>query len=215
MLNKTSKTKKKKGTMVKKTKNIKKKSILNTKTFQKNNAMNLLSGKAITNLDSIRNHAPTKGKRTNISSFQPVKLNMEMQNISFFQQIQKLIEERNEKDAIIANMKKKINPKRYRKSRKALSHFDFTCKRVAKKEIFPMVKFITNDKELHDCSNKGSIGYEFLAALKREDQVTKHAIVVLGNERTIWENAKSLVNTAIGEKRNARQTQMKKAFQGL
>ena len=130
--------------------------------------------------------------------------------------IKKLNEESIQREQKIIDLKKKLNSskKTLRKSKKTLSHFDYTCKRVAKISIFPMVKFISDKSQLDSYKVPGSIGYQFLAELKHEDQVTKHSIVVEGNEKAIWEGAKHFVNDAICEKRNARQTQIKKAFQG-
>ena len=77
-----------------------------------------------------------------------------------------------------------------------------------------MVKFVISEQDMNKYTETNSIGYHFLQELKKEDQVHKSTMFE-GNEETIWNNAKYLVHEAIGEKRNARQTQIKKAWKGL
>ena len=122
----------------------------------------------------------------------------------------KLEEEKENLKTTLKNRKNNQN----RKSKKATTHFDFICKRIARNKIFPLVKFINSQKQLEDFEEKGSIGYQFLSELKHEDQIHK-SLLVDGNEKEIWENAKQLVHEAIGEKRNATQTRIKKAWKGL
>ena len=137
--------------------------------------------------------------------------------ISLLEQVTNLIAERKQKDTLIEELKRKTSMKlkSKRQSKKAKSHFDYTCKRVAKERLFPLVKWITNKEQLDECKEVGSIGYQFLLELKKEDQVTRHSIIVDGNEKIVWENAKSMVTEGLTQKRNGRQTQIKKAFQGL
>ena len=137
--------------------------------------------------------------------------------ISLLEQVTNLIAERKQKDTLIEELKRKTSMKlkSKRQSKKAKSHFDYTCKRVAKERLFPLVKWITNKEQLDKCKEIGSIGYQFLLELKKEDQVTRHSIIVDGNEKIVWENAKSMVTEGLTQKRNGRQTQIKKAFQGL
>ena len=137
--------------------------------------------------------------------------------ISLLEQVTNLIAERKQKDTLIEELKRKssMKLKSKRQSKKAKSHFDYTCKRVAKERLFPLVKWITNKEQLDECKEVGSIGYQFLLELKKEDQVTRHSIIVDGNEKIVWENAKSMVTEGLTQKRNGRQTQIKKAFQGL
>ena len=137
--------------------------------------------------------------------------------ISLLEQVTHLIAERKQKDTLIEELKRKTSMKlkSKRQSKKAKSHFDYTCKRVAKERLFPLVKWITNKEQLDECKEIGSIGYQFLLELKKEDQVTRHSIIVDGNEKIVWENAKSMVTEGLTQKRNGRQTQIKKAFQGL
>ena len=146
--------------------------------------------------------------------------NLETKNhhtISLLEQVTNLIAERKQKDTLIEELKRKttMKLKSKRQSKKAKSHFDYTCKRVAKERLFPLVKWITNKEQLDECKEVGSIGYQFLLELKKEDQVTRHSIIVDGNEKIVWENAKSMVTEGLTQKRNGRQTQIKKAFQGL
>ena len=151
-------------------------------------------------------------KQSDIDSTKTKELLMAKQ-VSMYHQLQALVVERKKDKALIEamlNNKKKHS----RKSRKTLSHFDFITKRIAKNKIFRMVKFVISEQDMNKYTETNSIGYHFLQELKKEDQVHKSTMFE-GNEETIWNNAKYLVHEAIGEKRNARQTQIKKAWKGL
>ena len=151
-------------------------------------------------------------KRSNIDTTKTKELLMAKQ-ISMYHQLQALVEERKKDKALIEAMLNN-KTKKIRKSRKTLSHFDFITKRIAKNKIFRMVKFVISEQDMNKYTETNSIGYHFLQELKKEDQVHKSTMFE-GNEETIWNNAKYLVHEAIGEKRNARQTQIKKAWKGL
>ena len=151
-------------------------------------------------------------KRSDIDSTKTKELLMTKQ-ISMYHQLQALVEERKKDKALIEEMLNN-KTKKIRKSRKTLSHFDFITKRIAKNKIFRMVKFVISEQDMNKYTETNSIGYHFLQELKKEDQVHKSTMFE-GNEETIWNNAKYLVHEAIGEKRNARQTQIKKAWKGL
>jgi len=150
-------------------------------------------------------------KRSDMNTTKTKELLMAKQ-ISMYHQLQALVEERKKDKALIEAMLN--NKKKIRKSRKTLSHFDFITKRIAKNKIFRMVKFVISEQDMDKYIETNSIGYHFLQELKKEDQVHKSTMFE-GNEQTIWNNAKYLVHEAIGEKRNARQTQIKKAWKGL
>ena len=136
---------------------------------------------------------------------------------ALLQQLKKMMEEKkqltDEMQKFKSTMSQPKRCKQIRKSRKVTTHFDFICKRIARKRIFRLVKFITSPKQLENFEEKGTIGYQFISELKQEDQVNR-SLLIDGNEKEIWENAKQLVHEAIGEKRNARQTQIKKAWKG-
>ena len=151
-------------------------------------------------------------KRSDMNTTKTKELLMAKQ-ISMYHQLQALVEERKKDKALIEAMLNN-KKKKTRKSRKTLSHFDFITKRIAKNKIFRMVKFVISEQDMDKYIETNSIGYHFLQELKKEDQVHKSTMFE-GNEQTIWNNAKYLVHEAIGEKRNARQTQIKKAWKGL
>ena len=136
---------------------------------------------------------------------------------ALLQQLKKMMEEKkqltDEMQKFKATMSQPKRNKQIRKSRKVTTHFDFICKRIARKRIFRLVKFISSPKQLECYEEKGTIGYQFISELKQEDQVNR-SLLIDGNEKEIWDNAKQLVHEAIGEKRNARQTQIKKAWKG-
>lgn len=100
-----------------------------------------------------------------------------------------------------------------RKSRKPITHYDMIAKRIAKEHLFPMIKFVSK-RDLEHYTHKKSIGYHFLKKLRQEDQV-KNSNVFEGKDDLLWLNAKDLVKDALSEKRNARQTQIKKSWKGL
>ena len=172
--------------------------------------------KKLSNQDSYIELSGNESRSTRLdsdmNSTKPKKLPLAKQ-ISMFNHLKALVAERKKDKAIIQAMlhNKKT---RLRKSRKTLSHFDFITKRIAKNKIFRMVKFVINEHEMDKYLDESSIGYHFLKELKKEDQI-HHSKLFEGNEKTIWDNAKYLVHEAIGEKRNARQTQIKKAWKGL
>ena len=104
--------------------------------------------------------------------------------------------------------------KRSRESKKITTYLDYICNKVLKDKIFRLVKFISDDQQLENFDRSGSIGYHFLQELKKEDQIEEDGLVIEQNEKEIWSNAKALISDAFSQKRNARQTQIKKAWKG-
>lgn len=145
---------------------------------------------------------------------------LEQQNEILQQQIQQmkhniniLLKNKDQDIETIQNLQRNQKKNNKRKSRKPPTHFDFIAKSIAKKTLFPMIKFVSNkDLEIYD--HPQSIGFNFLQALKKEDQV-KDSVLFEGNDEILWKNAKNLVKDALSEKRNARQTEIKKSWKGL
>jgi len=75
-----------------------------------------------------------------------------------------------------------------------------------------MIKLVSKSDLENDQHNR-SIGYHFLQALKKEDQV-KDSNLFDGKDEVLWKNAKDIVKDGLSEKRNARQTQMENAWKG-
>ena len=132
-------------------------------------------------------------------------------------QIKELLQERDIHQKTIQMLieeKSKRNKKGVRKSRKIKNHFDLITKRIAKTKLFRLVKFVHKPEEMENCTVPGTIGYTFMAELRKENQLHGSEFSN-AKEIQIWNNAKTLVNEAFSEKRNARQTQMKKAWKGM
>lgn len=126
--------------------------------------------------------------------------------------IQTLLTEKENDVQLIENLQQIKPRQKKRKSRKPPSFFDVITKRIAKKYLFPMIKFVSKS-ELENYQHNRSIGYHFLQALKKEDQV-KDSSLFDGKDEVLWKNAQDLVKDSLSEKRNARQTQMKIAWKG-
>lgn len=212
----TKKTPKKKSTDYGSTKKKRKEKKRKTKHSETESLNTMMENKRI-----LEDTTPTKLNSTfnmesNINMDQLVMGNPNT-TYTLLQHLKQMMEEKKkleeEKENLKTTLKNRKN-NQIRKSKKATTHFDFICKRIARNKIFPLVKFINSQKQLEDFEEKGSIGYQFLSELKHQNQIHQ-SIKVKGNEKEIWENAKQLVHEAIGEKRNATQTRIKKAWKGL
>ena len=141
--------------------------------------------------------------------------------LAIHKEYQDLVSKCKQKDALIEKLMNEqkqhaVLPKskRSRESKKITTYLDYICNKVLKDKIFRLVKFISDDRQLENFDKPGSIGYQFLQELKKEDQVEENGLVIEEHEKDIWSNAKALISDAFSQKRNARQTQIKKAWKG-
>lgn len=152
----------------------------------------------------------------------PQKPTMHKTNLlAIHNKYQELVSKCEQKDALIEKLMNEqkqhaVLPKskRSRESKKISTYLDYICNKVLKDKIFRLVKFISDDRQLENFDKPGSIGYHFLQELKKEDQVKENGLVIEEHEKDIWSNAKALISDAFSQKRNARQTQIKKAWKG-
>ena len=175
-----------------------------------------------TQLSTVTPATPQYDKNTSrSSSAKPMNVRMMEQQNELLQQqlvlmqnnIRTLLSEKQNDLEKIQNLQQFRQRLKKRKTRKYPTHFDIIAKRIAKRTLFPMIKFVSK-QDLDNYKSNRSIGYHFLQALKKENQV-KDSTLFDGNDEVLWENAKHLVKEGLSEKRNARQTQIKKAWKGL
>lgn len=100
-------------------------------------------------------------------------------------------------------------PKKSRRNKVNNMQLEWQIKFIAKNEVYPKVKFVTNKFELEDYESKNSLGGYFLKCF-----LQKYSVVDIGNKKHFWQQAQSIVYDSLAEKRNAVQTAMKKKWIG-
>ena len=162
-----------------------------------------------------RSHYSTPTSTSNIQLTIVKNRNEELQQqlLNMKYTVQMLMQQKNQDTNTIITLRQKKPKSNKRKSRKPTCHFDYIAKNIAKKILFPMIKFVST-QDLNNYTHHRSIGYQFLKALKNEDQV-KDSTLFDDNDELLWLNAKDIVKDGLSEKRNSRQTQTKKAWKGL
>ena len=104
-------------------------------------------------------------------------------------------------------IQKKVQRKR---KKKAFTQLDWQIRNVTKQRVFRRVKFITSNEELDAYEKRGSLGHYFFRCFT--DNVEDASKI--GDKKKFWNMAKLSVLDAIGEKRNAVHSAMKKKFLG-
>lgn len=137
-------------------------------------------------------------------------LKMEEENLSLKQQVHFLQQQ-------LMILKQNISPAVRKKARKEIDkqsdflgrQFPKICKDIAKEKIWRYVKFINDESMLEEYRDKSSIGYLFLSYYRNINDNNP-----TNNIEVIWDEARDYVAEAIGAKRNAVQTRIKKCFKG-
>lgn len=162
-----------------------------------------------------RSHYATPTGTSNIELTIVKQRNEELQQqlLNMKYNVQMLMQQKNQDTNTILTLRQQKPKSNKRKSRKPTGHFDYIAKNIAKRILFPMIKFVSKE-DLNNYTHHRSIGYQFLKALKNEDQV-KNSTLFDKHDELLWLNAKDIVKDGLSEKRNSRQTQSKKAWKGL
>ena len=82
---------------------------------------------------------------------------------------------------------------------------------IAREEIFPKIKFITNQEQLDEFKKPGSLGYYFVQYYKKNCPTS----MVNMNDGKFWIHIKNIVHVTLGSKRNAMQNSLKQKFKGM
>ena len=82
---------------------------------------------------------------------------------------------------------------------------------ITRDEIFPKIKFVTNQDQLDEYEKPGSLGYYFIEYCKTNCPTS----MVDMNDGEFWHHIKNVVYKALGAKRNAMQSSLKEKFIGM
>ena len=82
---------------------------------------------------------------------------------------------------------------------------------ITRDEIFPKIKFVTNQEQLDEYEKPGSLGYYFIEYCKTNCPTS----MVDMNDGEFWHHIKNVVYKALGAKRNAMQSSLKEKFIGM
>ena len=90
------------------------------------------------------------------------------------------------------------------------THLDHWCNNYAREDLFHKVKFITNEAQLRDYKEEGSIGYAFLAKYKYNHQMAEDVSEDYCTK--LWMDAKERIRRSINRKRSNVCNQLKQQF---
>jgi len=82
---------------------------------------------------------------------------------------------------------------------------------ITRDEIFPKIKFVTNQDQLDEYEKPGSLGYYFIEYCKTNCAIS----MVDMNDGEFWHHIKNVVYKTLGAKRNAIQSSLKDKFIGM
>ena len=82
---------------------------------------------------------------------------------------------------------------------------------ITREEIFPKIKFITNQEQLDEFENPKSLGYYFVQYCKKNCPTS----MVSMKDGDFWNHIKNIVYVTLGSKRNAMQSSLKQKFKGM
>ena len=82
---------------------------------------------------------------------------------------------------------------------------------ITRDEIFPKIKFVTNQDQLDEYEKPGSLGYYFIEYCKSNCAIS----MVDMNDGEFWHHIKNVVYKTLGAKRNAVQSSLKDKFIGM
>ena len=82
---------------------------------------------------------------------------------------------------------------------------------ITRDEIFPKIKFVTNQDQLDEFEKPGSLGYYFIEYCKTNCPTS----MVDMNDGEFWHHIKNVVYKTLGAKRNAIQSSLKDKFIGM
>ena len=82
---------------------------------------------------------------------------------------------------------------------------------ITRDEIFPKIKFVTNQDQLDEYEKPGSLGYYFIEYCKSNCAIS----MVDMNDGEFWHHIKNVVYKTLGAKRNAVQSSLKEKFIGM
>ena len=82
---------------------------------------------------------------------------------------------------------------------------------ITRDEIFPKIKFVTNQDQLDEYEKPGSLGYYFIEYCKTNCAIS----MVDMNDGEFWHHIKNVVYKTLGAKRNAVQSSLKEKFIGM
>ena len=82
---------------------------------------------------------------------------------------------------------------------------------ITRDEIFPKIKFVTNQDQLDEYEKPGSLRYYFIEYCKTNCAIS----MVDMNDGECWHHIKNVVSKTLGAKRNAIQSSLKDKFIGM
>lgn len=134
-----------------------------------------------------------------------------------------------ETDKINAKIKKQLQEMQYKlelkqkwdnENMKALNHKPLNradkdlflqVRSITRDEIFHKIKFVTNQKQLDEYEDPGSLGYYFIEYCKTNCPTS----MINTNDGEFWHHIKNVVYKTLGAKRNAVQSSLKQKFIGM
>ena len=82
---------------------------------------------------------------------------------------------------------------------------------ITRDEIFPKIKFVTNQDQLDEFEKPGSLGYYFIEYCKTNCPTS----MIDMNDGEFWHHIKNVVYKTLGAKRNAIQSSLKEKITGM